>query len=108
MPWRRSANASNGTPDHDVTVRSGTEDGPAPINIGDGSERRMRAIGETASLRDNMETVNLSLDIVGNPGRLEDIHPDPARSQPLHPHGGGTEAGGLSPHCVCQPKTAPL
>ena len=51
-----------------------------------------------------METVDLSLDIVGNPGRLEDIHPilpDPARSQPLHPHGGGAEAGGLSPHKTC-------
>jgi len=41
MPWRRRADARNGTPDHDVTVRSGTVFGPAPINIGDGSERRM-------------------------------------------------------------------
>jgi len=61
------------TPDHDVTVKSLLLFGPAPVNLGDTTGRYIWAIGEIGNLRDHVETVDLRLNIVGNPGCNEDI-----------------------------------
>ena len=63
----------DGTPDHDVTVKSLLIFGPAPANLGDSTGRYMWAVGEIGNLRNHVETVELSLDIAGNPGCDEDI-----------------------------------
>jgi len=65
--------ACDGTSDHDVTVKSLMVFGPAPVNLFDTTGRYLWAIGEIGNLRDHVETVNLSLDIVGNPGCDEGI-----------------------------------
>ena len=74
MPWARRSDACNNTPDDD-TVRSGAGNGPAFINIADGTGRYVSAIGEIGNLRDHIATVDLRLDIVGNPGCQEEINP---------------------------------
>ena len=55
--------ACDGTPDHDVTVKSLMLFGPAPINLSDTMGRNMWAIAEIGNLRDHVETVDLTLTI---------------------------------------------
>ncbi|UCH87774.1 MAG: thrombospondin type 3 repeat-containing protein [Dehalococcoidia bacterium] len=53
----------DGTPDHDVTVKSLMLFGPAPINLSDTMGRNMWTIAEIGNLRDHVETVELTLTI---------------------------------------------
>jgi len=52
------------TPNHDVTVKSLTIFGPAPVNLGDTMGHYMWALGEIGNLINHDETVSLALTIV--------------------------------------------
>jgi hypothetical protein len=59
-------------PDHDLAVKQLMVFGPAPINLSDTTGRYMWTIAEIGNLRDHVESAELSLDIDGNPGCIED------------------------------------